>query len=51
MDELTFCFVMDGACWSVHIQGFDCLAEHAFGFGYTKKEAVESLVSQLGSDL
>lgn len=50
-EELVLVFKMDGDRWSVHFQGFDNLQENAFGFGDTKKDALENLMEQLGPDL
>ena len=50
-EEITFQFGIDGNQIYCNIIGLECLAEHPFGFGDNKKQALEDLVSQLGSDL
>lgn len=51
MDELTFVFDMDGNQVSCHIQGLDNLAEDPFGYGDSKSEALQDLMTRLGPDL
>lgn len=47
VETWEFVFQPDGDMWSVCVRGFENLAEHPFGFGYTKREALEELLSRM----
>ncbi len=42
---------MDGDQWCCYSEGCDYLEECIFGFGNTRKEALQNYLEQIGDDL
>jgi hypothetical protein len=50
-EEYNFKFTRDGDMWCCTFLDFESLAECPAGFGFSRKDALEDLLSKLDQDL